>query len=122
MEEFANRMQFSGYGEVFRELVLTSALKSYDKMIERDKQEIESLLYRPKDWRSVERAEEKRVKKSELFHGKEGKNETVLFVPATSESELKKRYQKTVQKGTVLGISVKRKVQKSDLGTQHRLM
>ena len=120
VEEFAKRMQFSGYGEEFREQVVTSALKAYNEMIEKDRQGIEP-LYRPRDWRSVERAEEKRVKKNEWFRGKEGKNETVVFVPATPGSELKKRYQKTIEKAKVKvavvevpGTSVKRKVQRSD--------
>ena len=36
-----------------------------------------------------------------LFRGKEGKNETVVFVPTTTGSELKKRYQKTIEKAKV---------------------
>ena len=95
MKEFSKRMQISSYDQVFREQVVTSALKAYNEMIEKDQQGIEP-LYRPRDWRSVERAEEKRVKKNEWFRGKEGKNETVVFVPATPGSELKKRYQKII--------------------------
>ena len=57
-------MQFSGYDEVFREQVVASALKAYDQMVDRDQQGVEP-LYRPRDWRRVELAEVKRVKKSE---------------------------------------------------------
>ena len=85
---------------------------------ERDQQGIEP-LYRPRYWTSVE---EKRITKSGWFRGKECKNETVVFVPATSGSELKKRYQKTIQKAKVkvevvkvLGTSVKRKVHRSEM-------
>ena len=47
-------MDFSGYDEIFREQVITSALNAYDQMIEKDQQGIEP-LYRPSDWRSVGR-------------------------------------------------------------------
>ena len=43
VEEFAKRMQISGYDEVFREQVVTSALKAYNEMIEKDQQGIEPL-------------------------------------------------------------------------------
>ena len=64
----------------------------------------------------METAEVKRLKKTKRFRMKEGKNETVVFVPATQGSELKKRYLKTIQKAKlkVAVVKVKRKVQRSD--------
>ena len=70
----------------------------------------------------MERAEARREKKSEWFRGKEGWNQSVIiFVPATSGSELKKRYLDTIQKAEVRiavaavpGSTAKSKIQKSN--------
>ena len=58
-------------------------------------------MYRPKNWKRVERAEVRRVKKRKWFRDEEGKNESVIFVLATHGSELKKRYLDTIQKAEV---------------------
>ena len=120
VEEYSKRMQFSGYQESFREEVVKSALDAYDKMIDKDQQG-EEPMYRTRDWKKVERAKARRKKKSEWFKGAEGRNESVIFVPATPGSELKKRYMETIKKAGVRvavaevpGCSVKSKVQKSD--------
>ena len=120
VEEYSRRMQFSGYQESFRGQVVKSALDAYDKMIARDQQG-EEPMYRPRNWKRVERAEARRMKKSEWFRGKGGKNESVIFVPATPGSELKKRYLDTIQKAEVEiavaevpGSTAKSRVQRSD--------
>ena len=81
-------MQFLGSDEVFREQLVISALKAYDEVIEKDQQGIYP-LYRPRDWRGVERAEEKRVIKNEWFRGKEGKDNTVVFALPLQEANLR---------------------------------
>ena len=120
VEEFAMRMQFSGYTETYRAQVVRSALKAYDEMVNKD-QRGEEPLYRPRDWKRVERAEERRTKKGEWFKGSGSKYETVIFVPATPGSELKKRYMETIEKAEariavaeVPGKSIQRRLQRSD--------
>ena len=120
VEEFAMRMQFSGYTETYRAQVVRSALKAYDEMVSKD-QRGEEPLYRPRDWKRVERAEERRAKKGEWFKGSGSKYETVIFVPATPGSELKKRYMETIEKAEariavaeVPGKSIQRRLQRSD--------
>ena len=122
VEEYSKRMQFSGYPESFREEVVKSAMDAYERMIDKDQQG-EEPMYRMRDWKMVELAEVRRKKKSEWFKGAEGKNESVIFLPATPGSELKKRYMymDTIMKAGVgvavaefPGCSAKSKVQKSD--------
>ena len=82
VETYCSRMQFSGYDKRFRTQVVQSALSAYDKMLEKDAKG-EEPLYRPRDWKRVERAKCRRAKKGEWFKGGEQGNETVIFVPAT---------------------------------------
>ena len=120
VEEFSMRMQFSGYDETFRAQVVRSALNAYNQMVAKDQQG-EEPLYRPREWRKVERAKERRTKKGEWFRGADGKNETVVFVPATPRGELRRRFLQTIKRAKVKvavaevpGRSVKRRLQRSD--------
>ena len=113
-------MQFSGYDKRFRTQVVRSALNAYDKMVEKDANG-EEPMYRPRSWKRVERAKNRRAKMSEWFKGGGQGNETVIFVPATPDSELKRRYQKVITAAKVKvavaevpGASLKRRLQKSD--------
>ena len=71
VEEFSRKMQFSGYGESFREHVVRSALSAFDKIAEKDERG-EVSLHRHKS------GEEKR----KLSKGAE-KNEPERFVCQT---------------------------------------
>ena len=102
VETFVLRMQYSGYKQKFRAEVVKSALKAYRNIINLDSQGRQP-LYRPKDWKRKERQEERRNKKVNWY--KKGGNLSVIFVPATPTSELRKRYEKVV-KETGLGIRV----------------
>ena len=63
--------------------VVASAMKAFDTMVARD-QNGEEPLYRPKGWKRVKRAMDRRSKKEDWFKdGKEGSNKNVVFVPAT---------------------------------------
>ena len=100
--------------------VVKSALNAYDRIREKDERG-EVPMYRPRNWNKEEREEEKKRKKSNWFRGKEGKNESVLFVPATPGGELKKKYQEVIGAAEVKiavvevpGTTMKRKLQKSD--------
>ena len=62
VEEFSMRIQYSGYNETYRAQVVKSALNAYDLILDKD-QRGEEPLYRPREWRKVERAMERRAKK-----------------------------------------------------------
>ena len=120
VETYCSRMQFSGYDKRFRTQVVQSALSAYDKMLEKDAKG-EEPLYRPRDWKRVERAKCRRAKKGEWFKGGEQGNETVIFVPATPGGELKRRYQEVIRAAKVKvgvsevpGANLKKRLQKSD--------
>ena len=113
-------MQFSGHSKRMRRQVIKSALNAYDIMREKDERG-EEPLYRPKEWKKSERLQKRRDKKSRWFRGKEGKKETVIFIPATPNGDLKRRYQEVIRETgieiavvEVPGVSLKRKLQKSD--------
>ena len=61
IQEFINRMQFSGYGKSDRAYVYQKAKRKYDKSVEKD-QAGETPMYRSKRWNAEGRREEKRQK------------------------------------------------------------
>ena len=89
------RMQYSGYDQKFRAEVVRSALKAYGAIVAKDACG-EEPMYRPRGWRSEERARKKREKKEAWY--KKGGCESVIFVPATPRSELKRRYEEEIKK------------------------
>ena len=118
VNEMVLRMQYSGYSKKFRYEVVDSALKAF-RARQRAEREGERPLHRPKEWRKVEREKEKSERKSNWY--KRGGNESVIFVPATPNSRLRKEYQKEIkQQGFNIkvvekaGIAIKRLLQKSD--------
>ena len=92
-------MQLSGYGQNFRAQVVKSALNAYDKIIEKDENNIEP-LYRNRNYKRSERVEDKRTKKAKWYKGKE-QNETVIFIPATLRSELKRIMKEVIDRAEV---------------------
>ena len=56
----------------------------------------EEPMYRPRGWRSEERARKKQEKKEAWY--KKGGCKSVIFVPATPRSELKRRYEEEIKK------------------------
>ena len=120
VEEYVARMQYSGYDKEFRAQVVESALKGFDCMLERDASG-EEPLYRPREWNRVERAKAWRAKKTDWFKGGKTGNESVVFVPATPGSEMKRRYLSVIAKAgmrigvvEVPGMNLKRRLQRSD--------
>ena len=110
-------MQYSGWSKKFRYEV-DSALKAYRARKKAD-QEGERPLHRPKEWRKEEREQEKIEKKHSWY--KRGGSESVMFVPATPNSQLQKKYQKEIERQGFkikvvekAGIAIKRLLQKSD--------
>ena len=113
-------MQFSGYNREFRAQIVESAMKGFDKMLEKDKSG-EEPLYRPREWNKVERAKTRRARKTDWFKGKNDSKESVIFVPATPGSELKNRYLNVIaEAGVGIGVAevpgsnLKRRLQKFD--------
>ena len=86
---FMARMQASGYDHEFRLEVLKSAKKAYEKLKERENQG--GMLHRPRTLNRIERRKE-RLEKKKNWYGTT-KYETVLFVPATPNSELQQKLQ-----------------------------
>ena len=112
------RLQFSGYDQRFRAQVLKSAFTAYDNIKQEDAEGVRP-MYRPKDWDRKGREEMKMRKRESWF--REGGAETVIFVPNTPGSELKKRYEEEVGKSQVkvkivesAGRSIKSMLQRSD--------
>ena len=120
VEEYVVRMQCSGYDREFSAQVVESALKAFDSMLARDASG-EEPLYRSREWNRVQRAKARRAKKNEWFKRGKAGNESVIFVPATPGSELKKRYMRVIAEAGVRigvtevpGTNLKRRLQKSD--------
>ena len=95
VEEMSARMQFSGHDKKMRGQVIRSALNAYDKIKERHEKG-EEPMYRPKGWKKAEREKKKREKKRTWFRGRDRKNESVIFVPATPGGILRKKYKEII--------------------------
>ena len=112
------RLQYSGYDQKFRAEVVRSALKAYNHLVELDASS-EQPLYRPREWRRLERAQERR-KKRESWYRTGGFN-TEIFVAATPESQLKDPYVREIKDAAFKikvveqsGKTLKRMLQRSD--------
>jgi hypothetical protein len=93
---FNKRPQYSGCNHLFRDKSsdLQSALKAYQKILERDRNG-EQPHYRKSEWKAAAREKNKRSKKANWF--KKGGYESVVFIPATPNSELKKMYDAIIE-------------------------
>ena len=79
----------------------------------------EQPLYRPRKWKRLERAQERRGKRESWY--RKGGFDTLIFVPATPGSQLKNRYIEEIEgagfKIKVVeqsGVTLKRMLQRSD--------
>ena len=95
INKFMKKMQFSGYSQPFRCTVVDSALNALKLIKEKEALGIRP-INRPKEWRRVEREKEKVEKRKSWY--KSGGFDSVLFVPATPQSRLKKLYQQEIMK------------------------
>ena len=112
------RLQYSGYDQKFRTEVVRSALKAYNRLIELDTSG-EQPLYRPREWKRLERAQERREKRDKWY--RKGGFDAVIFVPATPGSQLKDRYVKELKRAGFKirvveqsGVTLKQMLQRSD--------
>ena len=76
-------------------------------------------MHRPREWKREEQDQEKAGKRSNWF--KKGGNEAVIFVPATLNSQLQRRYQKEIKRQGFkikvvekAGVAIKKFLQRSD--------
>jgi len=92
---FMLRLQVSGYDQLFRYQILKSAQMAYKKIVEADELNIKP-LYRNKNWKKDERRIEKELKGTNWYT--KGNYESVLFIPATPDSELKNLMQAEINK------------------------
>ena len=118
MNNMMRRMQYSGYSKGFRYEIVQSALHAYKKIQELDQTGVKP-MYRPKEWRQSERRKEKEEKRRSWY--RKGNYSSVIFVPATPESSLKRSLDEDVKKSGLRiriveksGMSVKRVLQRSD--------
>ena len=92
---FMARMQAVGYDQSFRLQVLKSAFKAYESK-KTEEQRGGTPFYRKRSWKRNERRKEK-IDKGRNWY-KKGGSESVLFIAATPESELKNLLQKEIEK------------------------
>ena len=117
MEEAGEMMMRSGYPEELRAGVLESALVGYRRQVEKSERG-ETPLYRPRGWREGERRRRKQIKKSAWFRP----SDSVLFCPATPNSELAARQRKVVEEeGRRLGVKV-RVVERAGMSMRQQLV
>ena len=112
------RMQYSGYSKQFRAETLKSAIKAYKEIMRKDSAGTQP-MYRDKSWNKDVREIEKRRKKGGWF--KKGGNESVIFIPTTPGSTLKKKYQAIIKKSKMkikvverAGTTLKQHLQRSN--------
>ena len=118
IEYFVKRMQFSGYEKALRHEIISKALKVQDRNI--SKYDREGVRYIPSRNSYNERRKNRKEKRKNWF-SKDGKHETVMFVEATENSELKYKVQAAAKRNKIKvkvleksGISMKSILQKSD--------
>ena len=91
------RMQASGYDKEFRLEVLKSAKKAMERIQERERNG--GKIHRPRNMNRIERKKEKKEKGKSWYNA--SKYESVLFVPATPDSELQQKLQEKVKNTNV---------------------
>ena len=89
------KLQYSGYNQGFRFEITTSAIKAYRKILE-EVEDGNRPLYRPKGYKTAERRETKEKKKKEWYT--KGGFESVIFVPATPNSTMKKSCEAVIKR------------------------
>ena len=112
---FLRRMQASGYGQKFRYQVLKSALNAHEKLKDGEGRTI----YRGKENNTPQRRAQRRRERKKWF--KKGGYESVLFVQATPNSELKHQVPEEIAASNInikvverAGTKIKRILQKND--------
>ena len=112
------RMEAAGYDKAFRFQVLRSAVSAYEKKLQMENTGTRP-LYRKREWNRNERRREKEEKGKTWY--RKGDKESVLFITATPNSELRERLQEEIDKSSFKikvveksGTKVVRMLQKND--------
>ena len=112
------RLQYSGYNQKFRTRVVVSAMKAYKNICLQDANGV-TPMYRSREWRQSQCSEEKSRKK-ETWYKRDG-CDSVIFVPATPNSELKRRYDEQIRQAGFRmkvieqsGTTLRKKLQRSN--------
>ena len=113
------RLQFSGYPREFRQQVLTSALKKYDRKM--------TASLREGGADNIQQHQQQSVGDKVQWYARDGQFESVMFVEATPGSELAKRVRSVVERLRLrikivekAGTTIKGLLQKSDpFGVNH---
>ena len=104
MEDFATKLMRSGYSSRDRYQVIHGALSAYACRVRQDKEGVRD-LYRSREYQRIEREEAKLRKKETWFQagggGEKVKNESVLFVTATPNSQLANNISERLKKAEV---------------------
>ena len=95
---FMARMQASGYDHEFRLEILKSAKSAYEK-IKQQRQNEGRGIYRERTWNRNQRRKQREEKRKTWFAT--GNYESVLFIQATPNSELRDKIQEEVRKNGV---------------------
>ena len=118
VQQFINRMQYSGYNKSERVMVYKKAKGRYQRMISNDKNKV-CPLYRSKFWRQKERMLDKGEQKTKWCQNE--KYTTTFFVEATKNKELARECQRILDDASLgikviekTGESIKSKLVKSD--------
>ena len=72
---------------------MSSAVKAHNTLMQKELSD--HPLYRSRDWKKFERRKQKEQKKKDSY--KEGEYDSVMFIPATPGSALKKSYNQIVR-------------------------
>ncbi|KAL9981754.1 hypothetical protein ACROYT_G010500 [Oculina patagonica] len=111
-------LQYSGYEQKFRTEVVRSPLKAHNRLIELDVSG-EQPLYRPRSWKQLERAEERRGKRETWY--RKGSFDSVIFVPATPRFQLRNQFMREIKETGFRikvveqsGLTIKRMLQRSE--------
>ena len=120
VSEMMKRMQHAGYGRRFRAEITKSALNKYADIINKDKTN-ECPMYRNKEWKKTERETKKREGKTNWYKKGDSSTKSVLFVPATPNSELQRSFKNIINKHQIeikvvekAGQQIKQLLQTSD--------
>ena len=96
LSEFSERLRDSGYTERYRQQLILSVLRGWDKMVEEHKAGRRP-INRARSWQEESRRQEKARKKTSWF--KSGGYTTVIFCPYTPGSELAKKWRMIEERG-----------------------
>ena len=88
LQQYEHRLQYSGYSSKMRYEIVDSAVKAYKK-IQADASNGVRPMYRLRSWNYAKREEKKQEKRANWY--RRGGYQSVLFVPATPGSVLKKK-------------------------------